>query len=853
MNESDEHLEIPWEPIAYDHNGETSTSATEMQLQSLEPIYAVQSVFGVSSYECYLALLRSNGYIARVREDWIILSDFDPIAKRLSRLPAQMHRAQYGSSTVRWTCSCAGYSAAGRCVHIRLAEDLTKQTVATNQLTNESVTAITPSITDLAHHTIPITGHEASASATNIEDISENRRSDGDSLAVNDAPNAETMTVIPLFHQYLYICGNAFVRIKKSGRLFCSRNCPRQPCEHVKATTEYMSGSNLLSRLNGNLEDHSGESENDVAQDTLLPGGGTEDSEAMGVAASSNVIFLSLCDRSDEVAFPPDMEYWRSVSSRQLPATITVRDSPLFGLDQDNTLTCNRRQSLVLQRREVLFLSSVTRGGWHNLTEEYADCLVCGQTFRPLHPMYSPCTLRPTMWISNEILLEYALMLAETGCTVRGFVSVKSQMAEAILGARFASRQQFTYAWHFFSRRLKFAHNICPLCGDSPRVVIADGTAARMQKRFLPDRRAPEAQSCSDCENRFATVADERVPLLTFGNTELRAQLKQIAKLLRNSQLTEAFTRLSNSTRVLIEGYDGLVDVIAVACDESEPCPVWCRLAVADFIACLGSSSPLCSLFPRFFDNLIVREFKKACSTMGINVEAMLLQLSRLAHISTRSAAGDSQFAPNSLNDTQSCCQEPSRDVNDNYFLPPIRCAPPRAIKEMEHFESSCRHTFPSGANYTAGVFTTFCEHGVCYGWKLLTTPESRADLYGFVRSYLRTAPTVVVYDFACAAFSYVAHRDPWLANTTSFVIDRLHAYNHQGCSRVFRITNFPHLSHVNTVLAEQSNSVLVRVRKILRSSSYESFCTSLNLVLSMWNRKKIDQLMTLVSASQNV
>ena len=64
--------------------------------------------------------------------------------------------------------------------------------------------------------------------------------------------------------------------------------------------------------------------------------------------------------------------------------------------------------------------------------------------------------------------------------------------------------------------------------------------------------------------------------------------------------------------------------------------------------------------------------------------------------------------------------------------------------------------------------------------------------------------PTTVVYDNACRTATYCCSREPHFFRNTCFVVDRLHFMGHTNCSPVFDARNYPHLTGINTQLAEQ-------------------------------------------------
>lgn len=93
-----------------------------------------------------------------------------------------------------------------------------------------------------------------------------------------------------------------------------------------------------------------------------------------------------------------------------------------------------------------------------------------------------------------------------------------------------------------------------------------------------------------------------------------------------------------------------------------------------------------------------------------------------------------------------------------------------------------CRHAFAFGSNgshRTGGIFTFFCEHGICCAFFVIPKAEGRNEAFSYLTKYMKKAPEVIVYDFNCAEHDYILNREPAYYKNTLFVIDRLHIWNH--------------------------------------------------------------------------
>ncbi|BDA41042.1 hypothetical protein COCOBI_01-6970 [Coccomyxa sp. Obi] len=103
-----------------------------------------------------------------------------------------------------------------------------------------------------------------------------------------------------------------------------------------------------------------------------------------------------------------------------------------------------------------------------------------------------------------------------------------------------------------------------------------------------------------------------------------------------------------------------------------------------------------------------------------------------------------------------------------------------------------------------------------------MVNKEGPATAFDLFFSRLVTGPKMVVYDNACNLHRYALRRAPKFFAETAFRIDRLHIFNHNGCSSGYNLAKYPQdmkivegvrLRTLNTQVAEQCNSILDRVR----------------------------------------
>ena len=172
--------------------------------------------------------------------------------------------------------------------------------------------------------------------------------------------------------------------------------------------------------------------------------------------------------------------------------------------------------------------------------------------------------------------------------------------------------------------------------------------------------------------------------------------------------------------------------------------------------------------------------------------------------------------------------------------LPQLRERPVFAADTLPLTESpECNKLFPKGLDRTGGVMTVFCQHGICYAAFILARAESRDHLFTFMLKYLEKPPQVLVYDFGCAALDYCLNRLPGWFKNMNVLIDRMHWDNHTACCSAFNMRLYKDLNGLNSQIAEQCNAALKKIDPILHRSSQPYFMAILRQYLHAWNTKK--------------
>lgn len=167
-----------------------------------------------------------------------------------------------------------------------------------------------------------------------------------------------------------------------------------------------------------------------------------------------------------------------------------------------------------------------------------------------------------------------------------------------------------------------------------------------------------------------------------------------------------------------------------------------------------------------------------------------------------------------------------------------------QACREPRTDKAPCRHTFFNAGDRTGGVFTWFCEHGVCYAVYIIPNAEGRDEAFSFLTKYFPKAPKVIVYDFACALEEYCLNRAPEFFKDTLFVVDNFHWRNHVSCGLGYCMARYTFLSNVNSQVAEQCNSALKKIKPALGRMLQSNFMAAIRLFLHSWNVSKCSKLL---------
>jgi hypothetical protein len=168
--------------------------------------------------------------------------------------------------------------------------------------------------------------------------------------------------------------------------------------------------------------------------------------------------------------------------------------------------------------------------------------------------------------------------------------------------------------------------------------------------------------------------------------------------------------------------------------------------------------------------------------------------------------------------------------------MPPIRV---RAHYSADKNTRStiCTKRYLGHPSLLPGIFTLFCQHGICYGYQVMEVKESPGTAFTILLTRFARAPKLIIYDNACNLHTYCLNREPLFFKETRFLVDRFHWPNHTGCSAAYELSSYPQFSNINSQTVEQANAAIQRIKSSLSYMNQINFCQHLSFY--MWYRNK--------------
>ena len=436
---------------------------------------------------------------------------------------------------------------------------------------------------------------------------------------------------------------------------------------------------------------------------------------------------------------------------------------------------------------------------------------------------------------------------------------------------------------------------MCPCCMDSPRVLIMDGTSMSIRSKGCFAQSITKSDDTGkEVPKRWGKRQRAFVNVVAGVRTkqhraELVRLLDQFQKWIRRlgepSTESPMFTKRS---RLLELGRAwSLVSFLKWAHTNAR---AWSaqpkRLALADFVRCLASESPVVSYISMKTVSHI-KEWAEDGSRISSGVMQDLMKhspylckllqtvshsqghvrvppewkpllkelVTRIEHVTTFPSGYSLERELGSGVEED---QENQVPVLDGSYLqtgiltglPRLRRKPHYSAdksREDEKKEGSdkCDHAFYKPGDRTGGVFTILCEHGFVYASFIIKEAEGRNEPFTFMTCYLEKAPEYVIYDNACNLQDYCLSRAPLFFMHTKFFVDAFHWVNHKACSLGYSIKAHEDswLKLINTQVAEQNNAALKNLKSMMSRMSQKSFMTLLKSFMCYWNFRKLEKL----------
>ena len=188
--------------------------------------------------------------------------------------------------------------------------------------------------------------------------------------------------------------------------------------------------------------------------------------------------------------------------------------------------------------------------------------------------------------------------------------------------------------------------------------------------------------------------------------------------------------------------------------------------------------------------------------------------------------------------------------------MPHIRDRPSYpALKEEAGDSASeqkggCRKFYSkySPKKLTGGIMVCWCTHSISYGFHIIPVGEGRNDVFSAIYTRWEKAPSIIVYDFACALQPYCLLREPEFFKNTLFAIDDFHSSDHTKCGAACFLKTYknsdPRLLRLNSSAGECGNQGLSRIRKSISYMGQERAMMLTKIFLSVWNRTRIQNML---------
>ena len=416
-------------------------------------------------------------------------------------------------------------------------------------------------------------------------------------------------------------------------------------------------------------------------------------------------------------------------------------------------------------------------------------------------------------------------------------------------------------AWHSFSRQLdiNLENNMyCNICKEDPEVIICDGTSVGVRKDMLSSvkRAKPETTPINGSKHNdrtFISNAALRNKLKAFVQGISQRNFDNLLKSLkkeqftaiagfieehcisvgrsRNVKLDPKFSKLFS--QLLING--PVCGVMQISEDESLAQDVLSEIVKSKLDIRLAQNakkaqiiqSQVPLLYKQLTDpNLVLDE------SFLLLLEYIITKINAPFEIGTT----DLEYPPPTEQITECFPNLPKIHDPGNYTADKASSAP----------LSDCRKESYGHPVLSPGIFTIFCEHGICYGYSLMDSCESPRMPFEILKTRFKVPPKIIIYDNACKLHSYCLNREPIFFKNTKFFVDRFHFKGHKGCSEGYSLNSYVTIDKqaINTQVNEQANAGIQKLKGHVSYMTVKNFMHTLTLYICGKNYFKNKQIM---------
>lgn len=418
------------------------------------------------------------------------------------------------------------------------------------------------------------------------------------------------------------------------------------------------------------------------------------------------------------------------------------------------------------------------------------------------------------------------------------------------------SYAKFKWAWYSFIELLDIAFDegfFCPDCGDNPDSLIMDATSVSFRKELASwsllgpagESRPPKPPSAK--EKRLRRDERSMLPL------SVREPLSAIIS--KGGMKADMKSTIMSAILQECPSYVELLKVILDSAEVKADC-LFLNHPWNKFVGCLVSPYPACSLLssdPRVHSVLRsispeIRGNMQELAILQYNIPTLFALIQDLKDdfpfdcfknaVEEMISRSTSPFGR---------CHEVIENIrfdteNISYF-PTLEVVRGRGLYSSDKDITRARECTKMSRGHPSllpGIFTLFCNHGVCYGFEVMKYHESPNVPFTILRSRCKEAPSLVVYDNACNLHQYCINRDPDFFKNTAFRVDALHFKNHKACGSSYELKAYPQHKKLNSQVVEQANSRIQRIKSQLSYMTQSNFVNHCKLFLWAQNKKVI-------------